>query len=185
MQTIHAPLSSAAAYWLNRAVAKISPPSVRDMHLSLIWITISPSLGRGATGAKDGSLRVQTHPDSPRPTHTFSLVRGSPLDSVRPSRTSSIYMACRRSSRRSYTPLSYAPHLRQCCELLNFATYSPDDPARQSGVITNLCLHRLKTRLSPQITPIRSVRTSRMGGCLPGKRGLTAEMPRGMAPHGG
>ena len=31
----------------------------------------------------------------------------------------------------------------------------------------------------------RSVRTSRTDGCLPGKRGLTAEMPRGVAPHGG
>jgi hypothetical protein len=33
--------------------------------------------------------------------------------------------------------------------------------------------------------PDRSVRTSRTDGCLPGKRGLTAEMPRGVAPHGG
>ena len=31
----------------------------------------------------------------------------------------------------------------------------------------------------------RSVRTGRIDGCLRGKRGLMAEMPRGVAPHGG
>jgi len=31
----------------------------------------------------------------------------------------------------------------------------------------------------------RSVRTGRVDGCLRGKRGLMAEMPRGVAPHGG
>jgi hypothetical protein len=41
------------------------------------------------------------------------------------------------------------------------------------------------TRPAPdREAPDRSVRTSRADGCLPGKRGLTAEMPRGVAPHG-
>ena len=42
------------------------------------------------------------------------------------------------------------------------------------------------TRPAPdREAPDRSVKTSRTDGCLPGKRGLTAEMPRGVAPHGG
>ena len=42
------------------------------------------------------------------------------------------------------------------------------------------------TRPAPdREAPDRSVRTSRTDGCLPGERGLTAEMPRGVAPHGG
>jgi hypothetical protein len=42
------------------------------------------------------------------------------------------------------------------------------------------------TRPAPDSeAPDRSVRTSRTDGCLPGKRGLTAEMPRRVAPHGG
>jgi hypothetical protein len=42
------------------------------------------------------------------------------------------------------------------------------------------------TRPAPDCEePDRSVRTSRTDGCLSGKRGLTAEMLRGVAPHGG
>jgi len=42
------------------------------------------------------------------------------------------------------------------------------------------------TRAAPDSeAPDRSVGTSRTDGCLPGKRGLTAEMSRGVAPHGG
>ena len=42
------------------------------------------------------------------------------------------------------------------------------------------------TRRAPDWeAPGRSAGTSRTDGCLPGKRGLTAEMPCGVAPHGG
>ena len=48
------------------------------------------------------------------------------------------------------------------------------------------CATILTTRPAPDWeAPDRSVRTSRTDGCLPGKRGLTAEMPCGVAPHGG
>jgi 2-dehydro-3-deoxyphosphogluconate aldolase / (4S)-4-hydroxy-2-oxoglutarate aldolase len=56
--------------WLNRAVAIILPSTARDIYSSLISITRS-LFARGPwepeTGAKDGSQRVQTAPDSPRP----------------------------------------------------------------------------------------------------------------------
>jgi len=42
------------------------------------------------------------------------------------------------------------------------------------------------TRPAPdREAPDRSVKTSRTDGGLPGKRGLTAEVPRGVAPDGG
>jgi hypothetical protein len=48
------------------------------------------------------------------------------------------------------------------------------------------CATTLTTRPAPdREAPDRSVRTSRTDGCLPGKRGVTAEMPRGVASHGG
>jgi hypothetical protein len=57
----------------------------------------SPLSRRGAAGARDGSLRIQTVADSSRLSRTFLLVRGSVIDSVGPSQTARTCMACRRS----------------------------------------------------------------------------------------
>src|SRR5271165_6908623 len=82
-ETIHAPPPLPAACRLTRAVATTLPSPVRIMHSSLISITVSPSLEGGAAGAEDGSQRVQTPPDSPRPTRIVCAGEGLP-DRLRP-----------------------------------------------------------------------------------------------------
>ena len=69
---------------------------------------------------------------TPRPHQRDTLRRhnrtGPPKpDPAQRRQTESCCMACRRRGRRSYTPLSCALHLRQYGELLNFATYSPEN----------------------------------------------------------
>jgi hypothetical protein len=101
VETIHAPLPSAAAYWLKRARATIPPSTIQGHAFVRDFDHVKPLTWRGAgasnrgpgTGASVLGLPL-THRD---PLRLFSQVRGFSFGLVRPYRTNGTLMACRRS----------------------------------------------------------------------------------------
>jgi hypothetical protein len=102
---VRAPLPLPAACRLNRAVATTLSSTANDVYSLLISIIVSALSNEEPREPGTGANMVRQSPTHRDPLGVFALVRGSPLDSGRLSRTSRTCMACRRSGVR----ISLAP----------------------------------------------------------------------------